>query len=419
MTPTVVRFLRVLIIAGVATAGLVAFVDSSAVKVGSVVALCIVVAVAHVRIVASAVDESVSVIENEDPDAPITPGPIAEAVRSRVGAERLAREKVSNDLRQSVEAAGVGVLIVERDGRVLASVGATQPVLPVGPDLAVKSPAVLELLAEALDDDRVVVDTFVMGARSRSYQWVAAPLEDGAVGAVITDVTERDRVQAMRRSFITDASHELKTPIAAIQAGAEALQMAIGRDEERARHFAHRLEEQAVRLGRLVSDLLDLSRLESDEPELVRLDLRGVVAPELENARVEAGDEGITLVGHLAAVEIEGVASDLALAVRNVLGNAVKYTPAGGRITVWMGERDGRAIVEVTDTGIGIPTAEQDRIFHRFHRVDAARSRATGGTGLGLAIVRHVVDRHGGSVAVRSVVGHGSTFTLDLGDALH
>lgn len=420
MARTVTRFVRLLLGVGAVAIVLVAVLDNRAMAIVAVVAVVAIAVVLQTRLLGHVRHETIRLIETEDPTVPAALGSVAAAIRRRVETERSASERFAADLRRSIEAAAIGVLILERDGRVLASIGSTAAVLPAGPIQRVKNPSVLELVGEGLDTDEVVADTFVMGVRSRSYQWVVAPLDGDAVGAVITDVTERDRVQAMRRSFVTDASHELKTPIAAIQAGAEALQLAIGTDDEKALHFAERLEEQAERLGRIVSDLLDLSRLESDEVEMEPLDLRAVVRREVEAVRTDAGDRGLSIVDHLAAgsVEIDGVAADVALAVRNVLSNAVKYTPEGGRISVWMGEREGRAVVEIGDTGIGIPAADQDRIFNRFYRVDAARSRSTGGTGLGLAIVRHVVDRHGGSVAVSSVVGQGSTFTLDFGDVL-
>jgi len=420
VTRTVTRFVRLLLGVGLVAVIAIATLDSPAVAILAVLGIVAIAVAQHTRLLGLVRSETIRLIETEDPAIPAALGSVAEAIRQRVETERSASERFAADLRRSIEAAAIGVLILERDGRVLASIGSTAAVLPTGPIQRVKNPSVLELVGECLDTDAVVADTFVMGVRSRSYQWVVAPLDDEAVGAVITDVTERDRVQAMRRSFVTDASHELKTPIAAIQAGAGALQMAIGTDDERALHFAARLEEQAERLGRIVSDLLDLSRLESDEAEMEAIDLRSVVRREVEAAKGDAGERGLRIVDHLGVgpVDIDGVAADVALAVRNVLGNALKYTPEGGRITVWVGDRDGRAVVEIGDTGIGIPSADQERIFNRFYRVDAARARSTGGTGLGLAIVRHVVDRHGGSVSVSSVVGQGSTFTLDFGPVL-
>lgn len=383
--------------------------------IGTVVLVVGAAAVLHSRSVRQARDEVIGIIEDEDPADPDATGSVAEAVRKRVSAERLAFERPAEDLRRSIEAAGMGLLILASDGRVAASAGIVADLVAPGPVPRVKNPEALELVEEVGATGEVSSDTIVMGTRGRSYQWVVSPLEDGHLGAVITDVTELDRVQAMRRSFVTDASHELKTPIASIQAGAGALELAIGKDDEKARYFAKRMEEQAERLGRIVTDLLDLSRLESIPAQLEPMDLSSAVRVEIDAVRHEATQAGVGLSEEVEEIRISGVEADVGLAVGNLLRNAIRYTPAGGRVELRCFERVGRAFVEVEDTGVGIPRADQELIFHRFHRVDAARSRDTGGTGLGLSIVRHVAGVHGGSVSVASVVGQGSTFTLDLG----
>ncbi|MEX1279580.1 MAG: ATP-binding protein [Acidimicrobiia bacterium] len=415
MTRTVARFVRLLLLVGVAA---IIGLAAAGAGVWAVLAVAAVVGVAvfqHTRLLALVRDETVRTIETEDPADPEAFGAVADAIRRRVETERAAADRLAEDLRRSIEAAGIGVLVLERDGRVLASVGATVELVPTAPSQRLKNPAVLDMVAEVLDTGEPVADSFVMGVRNRTYQWLVSPFDEATVGAVITDVTERHRIMEMRRSFVTDASHELKTPIAAIAAAAEALQLAVGVDDARAKRFAEQLGEQASRLGRIVTDLLDLSRLETDVGEMEPMDLRAVVEAEAVASEVFAEAAGLDLEADLHPVWIEGSRADVGLAVRNVLSNAVRYTSAGGRVSVWCGERDGRGMVVVADTGIGIPKSEHDRIFHRFHRVDTGRSRATGGTGLGLAIVRHVVDRHGGWVLVDSVVGRGSTFTLDFG----
>lgn len=415
MTRTVARFVRLLLLVGVAA---IVGLAAAGAGVWAVLAVAAVVGVAvfqHTRLLALVRDETVRTIETEDPADPEAFGAVADAIRRRVETERAAADRLAEDLRRSIEAAGIGVLVLERDGRVLASVGATVELVPTAPSQRLKNPAVLDMVAEVLDTGEPVADSFVMGVRNRTYQWLVSPFDEATVGAVITDVTERHRIMEMRRSFVTDASHELKTPIAAIAAAAEALQLAVGVDDARAKRFAEQLGEQASRLGRIVTDLLDLSRLETDVGEMEPMDLRAVVEAEAVASEVFAEAAGLDLEADLHPVWIEGSRADVGLAVRNVLSNAVRYTSAGGRVSVWCGERDGRGMVVVADTGIGIPKSEHDRIFHRFHRVDTGRSRATGGTGLGLAIVRHVVDRHGGWVLVDSVVGRGSTFTLDFG----
>ena len=390
-------------------------IEAPAGAVASVVVITGIAIGQHARLLAEVRQETIETIESEDPIHPEEMGTIAEAIRDRVEAERSAAERLAADLRLSIEAAAVGVLILDEAGRVLAAAGTTGDLVSPGPVQRVKNADALELVAEVRGSGEVSSDTIVMGVRGRSYQWVVSPLDGGDVGAVITDVTEANRVQAMRRSFVTDASHELKTPIASIQAGAGALEMAIGRDDDKARYFARQLEDQAQRLGRIVSDLLDLSRLESNPGHLEPMGLSSAIQVELDLARPLAEAAGVQLEEELTDLVIAGAESDVSLAVRNLLSNAIRYTPTGGTVVVRSFDRDGRAVVEVEDTGIGIPKADQELIFHRFHRVDSARSRDTGGTGLGLAIVRHIAGSHGGSVSVSSVVGQGSTFTLDFG----
>jgi two-component system sensor histidine kinase SenX3 len=233
----------------------------------------------------------------------------------------------------------------------------------------------------------------------------------------ISDITETTRVDAMRRDFVSSASHELKTPVAAILASAEALQMALARDPGSAERFGEQIERLARQLAKLVGDLLDLSRLEASEPahELVRIDQ--VAEEEVSRVRPAAELAGLTLTATSSAVSVSGSRRDLGLAIRNLLDNAVRHTPAGGTIDVKLRSDNGEVVVEVIDSGEGIPKRELPRIFERFYRVDTARARATGGTGLGLAIVRHVVERHGGSVHVESDLGQGSTFRLQIPQA--
>jgi signal transduction histidine kinase len=366
----------------------------------------------HSTLGADAVRRVTEIIAEEDPDAPTEAGEVAEAVRERIIAERRSAERRNADLRAALLASGVGVVVADRDGRVLNAVGATTELLPAGAGGSIKNPALLRLFASALDGGEPAMEIAVMGVRNRVMQWIAVPLDAAEVGAVVTDVTEMQRVQNMRRNFVTDASHELKTPIAAIQAAAEVLQATIGTDEARSLLFARRLEEQAIRLGRIVNDLLDLSRLESDSPEMELFDLTAAVSGEVALAHSEADEADIELSLELEDVRIVGNRADVGLAVRNLITNAIRYTPAGGNVDVSLRVTDQHAVVEVTDSGIGIAASDQERVFERFFRVDSARSRATGGTGLGLSIVRHVMHHHGGRAEVESVSGHGSTFRL-------
>jgi two-component system sensor histidine kinase SenX3 len=232
---------------------------------------------------------------------------------------------------------------------------------------------------------------------------------------VVTDVTAARRLERVRRDFVANASHELKTPAASIQAAAETL-LAVARDDPSAvPRFASQLEREAVRLSRIVADLLDLSRLESgsEVAEPVRLDM--VVREEAERAGERAVETGVDLdVVSAGPVSVDGGVRDLSLLVRNLIDKAVRHTEAGGRVTVETAEHTGRVTLTVTDTGVGIPARDLPRIFERFYRVDRARSRETGGTGLGLSIVRHVAENHGGSVAATSELGTGSSFVVTL-----
>ncbi|MDP9341383.1 MAG: ATP-binding protein [Actinomycetota bacterium] len=236
---------------------------------------------------------------------------------------------------------------------------------------------------------------------------------EGGVVLVARDVTAARLVERVRRDFVANASHELKTPVASILALAETMQDAAAEDPAAMERFAARVEHEARRLSRLVTDLLDLSRLEGGLPDRSPVDLARVVAEEAERLRPRTDGANLRLVVDTEpGVRILGSDSDLGLLVHNLLDNAIQYSPEGGEVRVMVRARDGRAELRVTDTGIGIASRDLDRVFERFYRVDPARSRATGGTGLGLSIVRHVAESHGGTVDVRSVLGAGSTFIV-------
>jgi signal transduction histidine kinase len=254
--------------------------------------------------------------------------------------------------------------------------------------------------------------------RACALSAVPFPGEAGAPhGVVLTfhDVTERRRVDHVRRDFVANASHELKTPVASLQALAETIGAASVDDPEAVPRFASQLEQEAIRLGRVVSDLLDLSRLEgaSGVPQEVRLDR--IVADELGRVEERAREASLqTGLRDRAPTLVRGSPRDLSLMVRNLLENAVQYTQPGGRVDVSVLPVDGEAVIEVKDSGIGIPARDRARVFERFYRVDRGRSRQTGGTGLGLSIVKHVAENHGGRVELESALGVGSTFIVRL-----
>ena len=236
----------------------------------------------------------------------------------------------------------------------------------------------------------------------------------GTIAVVLRDVTDAQNRDRLRRDFVANASHELKTPAASIMALAETLRAA-ERDSLALKRLHVRLEQEALRLTSLVRDLLTLSRLEGRPPHRHSVDLCGVVQSETGRARPRVVAAGMQL-----AVDIEdgltvmGSEPDLALMVRNLVDNAIRYTAGGGSITVTLRRRHDWAHLEVTDTGVGIPGQDLSRIFERFYRIDTARARQTGGTGLGLAMVRDVAQIHGGDVAVVSRIGSGSTFSVRL-----
>jgi signal transduction histidine kinase len=245
----------------------------------------------------------------------------------------------------------------------------------------------------------------------------ALPLQAGTgVLVLLHDVTEELLAQQVRREFVAHASHELKSPVASLQTLAEAVQQAVEDDPHSATRFAERLVAEANRLGRLIGDLLDLSRLE--EPTTLPqnpISLSEIAYREVEQIRTIAESKEITFAERIQpGIWILGDPQQLELLVRNLLENAIRYTPDGGSVTFETSMRGSQAVLRVTDTGIGIPLEAQGRVFERFYRVDRARSRDRGGTGLGLAIVKHVAELHGGRVTVESELGSGSTFTAWL-----
>jgi two-component system sensor histidine kinase SenX3 len=238
----------------------------------------------------------------------------------------------------------------------------------------------------------------------------------GPVALVLTDVTEARRVEAVRRDFVANVGHELKTPVGALALLAEAVQGAAD-DPETVQRFAARMSHEADRLARLVRELIDLSRLQGAEPlpELVPVAVGTVVAEAVDRTRAAAAAKDIQLaVAAQPGLVVRGVEAQLATALTNLLANAVAYSPPGTTIAVGARARSGFAEIAVTDSGIGIPRSARSRVFERFYRVDQSRASATGGTGLGLAIVKHVASNHGGAVTVWSEEGLGSTFTLRI-----
>lgn len=232
---------------------------------------------------------------------------------------------------------------------------------------------------------------------------------------VLRDITERERVEEMRRDFVANTSHELKTPVGAVSLLAEAIESAAD-DPPQVRIFAARLSAEASRLALLTSRIMNLSRLQaSDELTEQDVSIDEVVASALDAHAIQADSAGVEVVrGGARGTYVRGDAQVLSEAVGNLIANAIAYSPQGSSVGVGVKAVDGIVEIAVTDRGIGIAEGEQDRVFERFYRADPARARRTGGSGLGLSIVKHAVQRHGGEVRLWSRPGRGSTFTIRL-----
>jgi two-component system sensor histidine kinase SenX3 len=233
---------------------------------------------------------------------------------------------------------------------------------------------------------------------------------------VLRDITERERVEQMRRDFVANTSHELKTPVGAITLLAEAIESAAD-DPQQVRAFAARMSAEAARLAGLTSRVMNLSRLQSaDESTQVReVPIDEVITSVMEAHAMPANAAGVTLVrGGTRGLYVRGDAQILSEALGNLVANAIAYSPSGSHVGIGVKTVHNAVEIAVTDRGIGISEEEQQRVFERFYRSDQARSRRTGGTGLGLSIVKHAVQRHGGEVRVWSRPGRGSTFTIQL-----
>ncbi len=268
--------------------------------------------------------------------------------------------------------------------------------------------------ARYLDDDTQPEPVVTLGGRS-----IAFHLERGSEGArllLTRDVTEREKLDRMRRDFVANVSHELRTPLTVVGGFVETLTDLPLEPDERNRYL-QLIANQTTNMRRLVEDLLTLARLENDQlpPEATQIDLALVARDALADAEaLSAGAH--TFEATIAPAHLLGSVGELRSALGNLLSNAVRYTPAGGRITLNVAARaNGEVVVEVKDSGVGIAAEHIPRLTERFYRVDRSRSRETGGTGLGLAIVKHVAQRHRAKLEIESTVGgeqHGSTFRL-------
>lgn len=320
--------------------------------------------------------------------------------------------------RQLVDAMAVPALLVSPDDQVVAANNAARGLLRLGArgELSITQ-ALRTALAGTVREARergqaVAAEVDIEG---RELRGTAAPVGDEVL-LVLSDLSAERRLVDVRRDFVANASHELKSPVAAIASLADALAVIVERDPPRARQLADSLSAEAVRLGKLVHDLLNLSRLEAHaSTDAEPVDLTDLVALEVDRSAALATAVGITVRVDIApGTLVIGHREDLELVVGNLLANAVQYNRPGGTVDVSASVSAGRVSLEVRDTGIGIAAADLDRVFERFYRVDVARSRETGGTGLGLSIVRHAAQRLGGRVHLTSLLGEGTTATVTL-----
>jgi two-component system phosphate regulon sensor histidine kinase PhoR len=351
---------------------------------------------------------------------------MADQIRQRIDELTHEKEQLQAVLNGMVE----GVLVLDSAGRVLLANARMRAFYDIKGDVAGRSPLevvrdaeVDDLLAEAVRTDVQVSRRVVrVGSDGRTFRVHAVrfPANGGPrIGtvAVFHDITEVARLELVRRDFVANASHELRTPVSAIRGFAETLLRSEDLSEGDHRSYLEIIDRHATRLGNLVSDLLELSKIEASksesEPELV--DVALVAESLVRDSRELFEARGLEIVSDVSPPAVVWARQkDVEQIVTNLLGNAANYTDSGGRIEITVSTDSDVVRLVVADSGIGIPRSDQDRIFERFYRVDASRSRAVGGTGLGLSIVKHLVLNMAGEISVSSEPGRGSTFEVTL-----
>ncbi|SHE49761.1 two-component system, OmpR family, sensor histidine kinase SenX3 [Ferrithrix thermotolerans DSM 19514] len=322
-------------------------------------------------------------------------------------------------LELALNALDVAVVVCDIDGRAIFKNSQAERMFSTSYGNALAAREFQSLIDEAANGNYITQDFELYGPPKRSFLAKATPLIDNhqVVGftATIEDVSLKKQLDDVRRDFVANVSHELKTPIGAMQLLAET--MSIENDPEVLARLSARVEKEALRLGRIVEDLLDLSRIESSgSADLRSQGLEQVISEAVSRVATTASLKEVTV-----EVDMDKDAPDVAIDTRqmisalyNLLDNAIKYSDQGGHVTLSINCDDTWVLISVKDSGIGIPPRDIERIFERFYRVDQNRSRITGGTGLGLSIVRHVVENHKGRITVESEEGTGSTFTIWL-----
>jgi two-component system, OmpR family, sensor histidine kinase SenX3 len=343
--------------------------------------------------------------------------------------ERAAWREDRDRLERALDVIPQGVLITDADGGVVFRNQVAETFESARHSDALVEAAIAELVTDALGGHAGQRTIDLFGPPRRTLVIATTPLVDqphgsgsrrvfGGALAVVDDISERRRLEATRRDFVANISHELRTPIGAVGLLAETL---LAEDDPAvANRLAERIVTEAFRLARTIEDLLVLSTIESEEsPEREQVPVHLVMAEAIERIRPAAEQSGIeiNLTEPDRRLGIFGDRRQVTSALYNLLDNAVKYSDAGSQVTVSAAGDGVDVVMRVEDHGIGIPKADLERVFERFYRVDQARSRTTGGTGLGLAIVRHVATNHQGDVRVQSRLGEGSVFELILPSA--
>ena len=348
----------------------------------------------------------------------------AHTVRPDREAEERARAAARDEERpwrtQLVDALNQPALLFDDAGRLHAANASARELMAIrtaerGASIleTTASTAIVEIAARVrADREPMTVDVERAGRELR----VSVSLIGDETLIVLADRTRERQIEDLRRDFVVNASHELKTPVTAIQTLGDAIAVTLPTDPVRAASLLKRLNDESERLARLVGELLDLRRLEVAGPlERVPVNLSEVVRLVVADLLSRAEGNGIEIdVDVPDNAPIAGVHADLEAVVKNLVSNAVKYNRVGGKVSVGLRTEGGARILTVADSGIGIRQQDLPRIFERFYRVDTARSRETGGTGLGLSIVRHAVERHSGTVQVESALGEGTTFRVTL-----
>ena len=352
----------------------------------------------------------------------------AMADRLRAGMDVLATER--NQATAILDRLAEGVIAMDREGRILLLNEAARRLLGLAPQTAaganffevVRQHELTAFVSEGLKAPAHAsrpVRLLHPEERLLLVHLVPAPAESAGphLVLVLQDITESERYERLRKEFVANVSHELKSPLTSIRSLTETLLDGALQDAEHNRRFVELIDQDAARLTRLIDDLLALSEIESQAMplRLAEVPLRALAESVVGAVHAAAEARRLSVSVEIPAeLTVEADPDRLRQVLSNLVENAIKYNRDGGRIRLTARRQPAAVELEVEDTGIGIPPEDQDRVFERFYRVDKARSRELGGTGLGLAIVKHIVDAHGGQVSVRSRPEHGTTFTVRL-----